>query len=76
MGYDAIKLGFVPYNGYDAPFSAVRHTEKLAQAVRERVGENVDIMVDFHGRPDSVDAAIAYVNAIAPIKPLFCEEVI
>ncbi len=33
-------------------------------------------MVDFHGRPDSLDAAIAYVKAIAPIRPLFCEEVI
>ena len=55
---------------------AVRHTEKLAAAVRERVGDDVDIMVDFHGRPDSLDAAIAYINAIAPIKPLFCEEVI
>ncbi len=33
-------------------------------------------MVDFHGRPDSLDAAIAYINAIAPSKPLFCEEVI
>jgi galactonate dehydratase len=76
MGYDAVKLGFVPVNGYDAPIKAVRHTEKLARAVRERVGDNVDIMVDFHGRPDSLVAAIAYVNAIAPIKPLFCEEVI
>jgi galactonate dehydratase len=76
MGYNAVKLGFVAVNGYDAPIKAVRHTEKLAQAVRDRVGDNVDIMVDFHGRPDSLDAAIAYVNAIAPIKPLFCEEVI
>ncbi len=76
MGYNAIKLGFVPYTGYDAPLPAVRHVEKLAAAVRERVGEDVDIMTDFHGRPDSLDAAIAYIKAIEPIKPLFCEEVI
>lgn len=76
MGYNAVKLGFVPYGGYDAPLASVRHVEKLAAAVRERVGDDVDIMVDFHGRPDSLDAAIAYINAIAPIKPLFCEEVI
>ena len=76
MGYDAIKLGFVPYSGYDAPLKAVQYTEKLAAAVRERVGDGVDIMTDFHGRPDSLDAAIAYIKAIAPIKPLFCEEVI
>jgi galactonate dehydratase len=76
LGYDAIKLGFVPYTGYDAPLPAVRHVEKLAAAVRERVGDGVDVMTDFHGRPDSLDAAIAYIKAIEPIKPLFCEEVI
>jgi galactonate dehydratase len=74
MGYGAVKLGFVPYTGYDAPLPAVRHVEKLAAAVRERVGEDVDIMTDFHGRPDSLDAAKAYVDVIAPIRPLFVEE--
>ncbi|WMS40944.1 galactonate dehydratase [Acuticoccus sp. MNP-M23] len=74
MGYDAIKLGFVPYVAYDASPSSVRHVAELAAAVRERVGENVDIMTDFHGRPDSIDAAKAYIDAIAPIKPMFVEE--
>lgn len=74
MGYDAIKLGFVPYTGYDAPLPSVRHVAKLAGAVRERVGDGIDIMTDFHGRPDSLDAAKAYIDAIAPIKPLFVEE--
>ncbi|XDA96983.1 galactonate dehydratase [Sulfitobacter sp. LCG007] len=74
MGYDAIKLGFVPYTGYDAPLASVRHVAKLAEAVRERVGETVDIMTDFHGRPDSLGAAKAYIDAIAPIAPLFIEE--
>lgn len=74
MGYDAVKLGFVPYTGYHAPLPAVRHVEKLAAAVRERVGDGVDIMTDFHGRPDSIEAAKAYIDVIAPIKPLFVEE--
>ena len=74
MGYNAIKLGFVPYSGYDAPLPAVRHVEKLAAAVRERVGDGVEIMTDFHGRPDSIDAAKAYIDVIAPIRPLFVEE--
>lgn len=74
MGYEAVKLGFVPYSGYDAPLPAVRHVEKLAAAVRERVGDGVDIMTDFHGRPQSIDAAKAYVDAIAQIRPLFVEE--
>ena len=34
MGYNAVKLAFVPYTGYDAPLPAVRHVEKLAAAVR------------------------------------------
>ncbi len=74
MGYEAVKLGFVPYSGYDAPLPAVRHVEKLAAAVRERVGDGIDIMTDFHGRPQSIDAAKAYIDAIAPIRPLFVEE--
>lgn len=74
MGYSAVKLGLIPYTGHDAPLSAVRHTAKLAQAVRERVGDEVDIMTDFHGRPESLDAAKAYIDAIAPIHPMFIEE--
>lgn len=74
MGYSAIKLGLVPYTGYDAPLPALRHTEKLANAVRERVGDTVDIMTDFHGRPDSVQAAKAFIDVISPIRPMFVEE--
>ena len=76
MGYNAIKLGFIPYTGYDAPLPAVRHVEKLAASVRERVGDEIEIMTDFHGRPDSPEAAKAYIDAIAPIRPLFIEEAI
>lgn len=74
LGYSAIKLGLIPYAGYDAPLSALRHTEKLANAVRERAGDGVDILTDFHGRPDSVQAAKAFIDVIAPIRPMFVEE--
>ena len=74
LGYGAVKLGLVPYMGYDAALPALRHTEKLANAVRERVGDNVDILTDFHGRPDSVQAAKAFIDVIAPIRPMFVEE--
>lgn len=74
MGYTAIKVGLIPYTGYDARLSAVRHTEKLAAAVRERVGDDIDIMTDFHGRPDSLAASKAFIDVIAPIHPLFVEE--
>lgn len=74
MGYSAIKLGFIPYTGYDASPRHVRHVEALAVAVRERVGDDVEIMTDFHGRPDSLDAAKAFIDVIAPIRPMFVEE--
>lgn len=74
LGYSAVKLGLVPYSGYDAPLPAVRHVEKLSNAIRERVGTTVDIMTDFHGRPDSVHAAKAFIDVIAPIRPMFVEE--
>ncbi len=74
MGYNAVKLGFVPYTGYDAPLEAVRHVATLAEAVRERVGDGVAVMTDFHGRPQSLDAAKAFLDVIAPIHPLFVEE--
>ncbi|SFT08280.1 galactonate dehydratase [Sulfitobacter marinus] len=74
MGYNAVKVGLVPYTGYDAPLKDVRHVAKLAEAIRERVGDDVDIMTDFHGRPESLAAAKAYIDVIAPINPMFIEE--
>jgi len=74
LGYDAIKLGVVPYTGYRAPLPAVREVEALAIRLRETVGDAVDLMFDFHGRPDSPEAAKAYIDALAPIRPLFVEE--
>lgn len=74
MGYLAVKVGMVPYTGYDATLSAVRHVAKLAEAVRERVGDDIALMTDFHGRPESAAAAKAYIDVIAPIAPLFVEE--
>ena len=35
MGYSAIKLGVVPYTGYDAPLSKVKHVAKLTERIRE-----------------------------------------
>ena len=42
--------------------------------LRAALGPDIDIMVDFHGRPASVPAALDYIRAIAPSRPLFVEE--
>ena len=73
-GYRAVKVVFIPYTHYTAPIRAVDHVAKLMQGLREAVGDDVEIMVDFHGRPASVAAALDYIRAIEPGRPLFAEE--
>jgi galactonate dehydratase len=46
----------------------------MMQALREAVGEDVEIMIDFHGRCASTSVALQYIQALAPHRPLFVEE--
>src|SRR5262249_45984625 len=73
-GYRALKVVFIPYTHYTAPLRAVDHVARLMQALREAVGSEIEIMVDFHGRPASVAAALDYIRALEPGRPLFVEE--
>ncbi len=73
-GYRALKVVFVPYTHYTAPLRAVDHVARLMRALRDALGADVEIMVDFHGRPASVAAALDYIRALAPDRPLFVEE--
>ncbi len=34
----------------------------------------MDILLDFHGRPFSARAALAYIDACSPARPMFVEE--
>jgi galactonate dehydratase len=73
-GYRALKVVFIPYTHYTAPLRAVDHVAGLMRSLREAVGPDIEIMVDFHGRPASVPAALDYIRAIEPGRPLFVEE--
>jgi len=73
-GYRALKVVFIPYTHYTATLRGVDHVTKLMIALREAVGSDVEIMVDFHGRPASAAAALDYIRALAPGRPLFVEE--
>ena len=73
-GYLALKVVFIPYTHVTTSPAAVRKVEALGRALREAVGDRIDIMVDFHGRPASVSAALQFIRALEPIDPLFCEE--
>jgi galactonate dehydratase len=73
-GYRAMKVVIVPYAHYLTDGKALRHVEKLMGALRETVGEEIDIMVDFHGRCASASLAVAFIERLAPFRPLFVEE--
>ncbi|UXN72750.1 hypothetical protein N8D56_16340 [Devosia sp. A8/3-2] len=73
-GYRAFKAVFVPYTHYHAPLPEVDKVARMMEAMRSAVGDDIEIMVDFHGRPASAGAALAYIEAPAPSRPMFIEE--
>ena len=73
-GYDAVKVVCIPYSHYTSPRRDIDAVERMMQDLRAAVGPDVEIMVDFHGRPASVALARDYIAAIAPARPFFVEE--
>lgn len=73
-GYDALKVVFIPYSGYLADNGGRRQVGRLMKALREAVGDEIDIMIDFHGRPESTACALDYIRELVPYNPMFCEE--
>jgi galactonate dehydratase len=73
QGYTALKVVFVPYSRALEGIPAVKHFAKLVGDLRTAVGDDIDIMIDFHGRT-TTGQAIQYINAIEEFRPLFCEE--
>jgi galactonate dehydratase len=73
-GYDALKVVFIPYSHFSADIPARKHVGRLMRVLREAVGDKVDIMIDFHGRPASISAALQFIEELAPYNPMFCEE--
>lgn len=73
QGYTALKVVFVPYSRALEGVPAVKHFARLVGDLRAAVGDDIDIMIDFHGRA-TTGQAIQYINAIEEFRPLFCEE--
>ena len=72
-GYTAVKVVFVPYSEPLEGVSKVKRFAKLMEKLREAVGDTVDVMIDFHGRPYPA-MAIRYIQAVQEFSPYFCEE--
>lgn len=73
-GYDALKIVCIPYTHFTASPRDIDRTARIMGELRGAVGDKVEIMVDFHGRPASAAAAMPYIEALAPHRPMFVEE--
>jgi galactonate dehydratase len=72
-GWTAIKtVPMPPTNLLEGPKAIHQAAERL-RAVRQAVGDEVDILLDFHGRV-TPQMAIQYARAFEPYYPLFIEE--
>lgn len=72
-GFSAVKILAV---GKTAPLdglAALKQAEALMAAARQGAGDDMDIMVDLHGRTTAA-MAIQYAEVLAPYRPWFIEE--
>ena len=73
-GYTAMKLVCIPYTHYTAVPREIDQVARMMADLRSAVGDEVELMVDFHGRCASVGAALHHIEALAAGRPLFVEE--
>src|SRR5690349_22546489 len=57
-----------PYTNALPIYADVDRVARMVGDLRDAVGPDIDIMVDFHGRPASANAAMAYIDAIADAR--------
>jgi galactonate dehydratase len=72
-GFSAFKCMAVPETMPIEGLRPIRYAEKCVAALRDAVGENVDIMVDCHARP-SPRMGIKFAKALEPYGLYFFEE--
>jgi len=75
QGFTAVKFAPQP-NDYPTKSGpqVLRDSIERVRQVREAVGDDVDICLDYHGRSFSVVEAIKLAREIEPFAPLFLEE--
>jgi galactonate dehydratase len=72
-GYTAVKVLITPPTESLNSIAAYRYAEKMMEALREAVGDQVDILIDCHGR-HSLGNAVEFCRILAPYRPYFIEE--
>ncbi|MFN8441830.1 MAG: galactonate dehydratase [Caldilineaceae bacterium] len=72
-GYNAVKVLITPPTESLNSIASYKYAEKVMEAMRLAVGDEVDIMIDCHGR-HAVANAIEFCRVLAPYRPYFIEE--
>jgi galactonate dehydratase len=72
-GFTAVKMGPVGPTDIVDGADVIRGAVKRVEAVREAVGDGVDIALDLHGRL-SPAMSIQIIEALWDVKPFFAEE--
>jgi len=72
-GYTAIKALVVPMSEPLDALRPIRHADRCMAAIRDAVGDDIDVMVDIHGRC-APSMAVQYGQMLRPYRPFFIEE--
>lgn len=80
LAQEAVEQGFTAFKSMAVPETApleglapIRYAEACVQAMREAVGDQIDIMVDCHARP-SPRMGMLFAKALEPFGLYFFEE--
>lgn len=80
LAHKAVEDGFTAFKSMAVPetmvlegLKPIRYAESCVQAMREAVGEEIDIMVDSHARP-SPRMGMLFAKALEPYNLYFFEE--
>ena len=73
-GYKAFKVVFIPFTHFTNTSQNLNKVNELMSSLRNKVGNDIEIMVDFHGRCASGVSATQYIKELEAYNPLFVEE--
>jgi galactonate dehydratase len=72
-GYQAMKFDPFGPGGRELSNQELKRACKVVEAIRRAVGEDVSLLLEFHGR-FSPGMALEAIRAMTPYKPGWCEE--
>ncbi len=72
-GYQALKFDPFGPGGREISRAELREASKRVEAVRKAVGDDNEVLLEFHGRFSPI-MALEAIRAMAPFAPGWCEE--